>query len=71
MTFRAAGSQNDSKRMETERDAFVTDLSHPQELVLPPESDIFVVAGRREKLVIRMDGQTPQLSTMSKNNLYD
>lgn len=69
MAFRAAGSQNDPKRMKTERDAFITDLSHPQELILPPESDILIVASRRKQLVIRMDGKAPQLSSMSKNNL--
>lgn len=47
------------------------DLCRPEKLVPSPESDILVVAGSGEDLVVRMHGESPELPAMTENNLVE
>lgn len=44
-------------------------LSHPEELVLPPQSDVFVVPCCSKQFIIWMNCETPKLTTVPKNDL--
>lgn len=69
MAFRASSSQDDAKRMETQRNAFISDLGDPEEFVLPPECDVLVVASGGEKFVVGVYRKAPQLPSVSKYDL--
>lgn len=71
VSFSAASSQSNSKWMEGQWDAFKWYLRGPNKFVFSPESDVFIVAGRGEYFIIRMDGKAPKLPSVPENDLVE
>ena len=59
------------KKIEICERQYITNLRGPEQLVPPPERDVFVVAGGGEHLVVRMHGEAPELPAVAEDDLVE